>query len=250
MLRDLLSSRVIQVGLVFFLLIVAGTQLYSWRVRRTTETKLERAKQNLQALINKNQNKKRPAQVVDDPSAREIPDRVDTRYENTDTPMSTETSVLSNKTERHDIAGAFEPNNIVSAEEPAEVRVSPHGFGPYPPIPEGAPIAEFDETDSVEMELLLRVAIKKWNEGYRFVGASIANGKVYLNYPNTLYIKWGDPQEDPDGNVFLPIVRTSGPGDLVLTPEQMHSGKIPKGVTALDLDSEGLDPYEVLELPE
>ncbi len=36
MFRDILSSRSIIFGLVFFVLIVAGTQFYSWHVRRTS----------------------------------------------------------------------------------------------------------------------------------------------------------------------------------------------------------------------
>lgn len=37
MLRDLLSSRLIQGGLVFFVLVVGGSLLYSWHVHRATE---------------------------------------------------------------------------------------------------------------------------------------------------------------------------------------------------------------------
>ena len=37
MFRDLLSSRLIQVGLVFFVVVVGGSLLYSWQTDRTTE---------------------------------------------------------------------------------------------------------------------------------------------------------------------------------------------------------------------
>ena len=37
MFRGLLSSRLIQVGLVFFVLVVGGSLLYSWQTDRTTE---------------------------------------------------------------------------------------------------------------------------------------------------------------------------------------------------------------------
>ena len=41
MFRDILSgSRAILVGLVFFLLVVGGSLLYSWHVHRTTDTEL------------------------------------------------------------------------------------------------------------------------------------------------------------------------------------------------------------------
>ena len=35
MFKDLLSSRWIQGGLVFFIVVLSGSQLYSWHVRRT-----------------------------------------------------------------------------------------------------------------------------------------------------------------------------------------------------------------------
>lgn len=249
MLWGLLSSRWIQVGIVFFVLCVGGSLLYSWHVKRTIAAEMVQAKQAMQAR--ENRYKTRMAKKTNVPTETNSPGFVGVPKESDETQNKLEITATqtSPNADKGDVADTIFSHEI-PAESPADVRVSPHGFGAYPPIPEGAPIAEFDENDSVEMELMLRVAIKKWNEGHRFVGASIANGKVYLNYPNTLYVKWGDPQETPDGNVFQPIVRTRGPGDIALTPEQMHSGKIPEGVTGLDLDSEGLDPYEVLELPQ
>lgn len=40
MFRNLLSSRAILAGLVFFVLCVVGSLLYSWHVQRTTKTEL------------------------------------------------------------------------------------------------------------------------------------------------------------------------------------------------------------------
>lgn len=42
MLQDLLSSRWLQFGLVFFVLVIGGSLLYSWYTLRTTESDLER----------------------------------------------------------------------------------------------------------------------------------------------------------------------------------------------------------------
>lgn len=149
-----------------------------------------------------------------------------------------------------DLSDAFLPSTITSSqEETSGVLVSPHGFGLYPEIPTGATIAAFDEADSVEMELLLRVAVKKWNEGERFEGASITNGRVYLHYPNTLYVKQGVPLELPDGTVYHPIRQYRGAGDVDLTQEQVLHGEIPPGVNVVEMDAAGFDPYEVLDLP-
>ena len=42
MFRDLLSSRLILGGLVFFVLVIGGSLLYSWHALRTTESDMER----------------------------------------------------------------------------------------------------------------------------------------------------------------------------------------------------------------
>ena len=42
MFGDLLSSRMIQAGLVFFVLVVGGSLLYSWHVHRTTDAEFPR----------------------------------------------------------------------------------------------------------------------------------------------------------------------------------------------------------------
>ena len=42
MFRYLLSSRLIQAGLVFFIIVVGGSLLYSWHVRRTTDAEFPR----------------------------------------------------------------------------------------------------------------------------------------------------------------------------------------------------------------
>ncbi|MDE0087513.1 MAG: hypothetical protein OXU23_17455 [Candidatus Poribacteria bacterium] len=133
-----------------------------------------------------------------------------------------------------------------------EVRVSPHGFGPYPEIPEDSPFDEFhfEESDTRTMELLGRVEIKAWINGERFEGSSydLGRGKVYLHYSNTLYVEYGDPVEDADGNVRIPITDVLGAGDVHLTSEQMKNGEIPGGVRVLSLRDDGIDPYEYLEL--
>ena len=69
MFRDLLSSRLVQVGLVFFVLIVGGSLLYSWHVHYTTDAELARTDQQVQALENKNE--ARTASVVRVPTETE-----------------------------------------------------------------------------------------------------------------------------------------------------------------------------------
>lgn len=140
----------------------------------------------------------------------------------------------------------------------AEVTVSAFGFGPFPEVPEGMttssgipyePIWEDPDYPNYElsrdMELIARVRIKKWEEeGDRgIVGASFQYGKVYLNYPNTVYV-WYEEFEDDEGEGAT--LETSGPVSLRL--EQIQRGEIPPGVRVIDGETGGIDPFEYLGL--
>ena len=65
MLRDLLSSRLIQLGFVFFVIIVGGSLLYSWHVQRITEAEFGKRLPAVQAL--EKQNETRTANVEKPP---------------------------------------------------------------------------------------------------------------------------------------------------------------------------------------
>ena len=176
MLRDLLSSRAIQVGLVFFIVVVTGGLFY-WHVQRT-----------------------------------------------------------------------------------AEVPVSPFGFGPYPEVPAGYTArhgrtvwqhpGSLPLSNQMNIELIHRVMIASWNEGdTRFTGATFENGKVYLQYPNTMYVRY-TVDEGSDGTVRRYITRWSSGEHNQPAIDQILERKIPTGVTLIDLDSEdvGIDPYTFLGL--
>ena len=130
MFRGLLSSRLIQVGLVFFVVVVSGSLLYSWHVHRTTDAEF-------------------PQTDVVLHETRSEQDTVDTStvdFEQSETPLElddlqmaddTDVSQIDEASEMLEMADAFLPDDMVSEEAPAEdVPVSPFGFGPYPEVPE------------------------------------------------------------------------------------------------------------------
>ena len=97
-----------------------------------------------------------------------------------------------------------------------------------------------------QRELWGLVMVKKWNEGDRdFVGTSMDmdTGKVYLYYPNVVYVKWEDTQL-PDGTITKYVSDISG-GDSTIR-DQVSEGILPPGVLVLDMDSWGIDPYAYL----
>ena len=98
-----------------------------------------------------------------------------------------------------------------------------------------------------QRELWGLVMLKKWNEGDRdFVGSSMDmdTGKVYLYYPNVVYVKWEDTQL-PDGTSTKYASSISGPGGYGIV-DQVREGILPPGVLVLDMDSSGIDPYAYL----
>ena len=99
-----------------------------------------------------------------------------------------------------------------------------------------------------QRELWGLVMVKKWNEGDRFIGTGMDmdTGKVYLNYPNVVYVKWEDTQL-PDGTITKYASEISGADSTIR--DQVSEGILPPGVLVLDMkdmDASGIDPYEYL----
>ena len=252
MFRDILSSRGIIFGFVFFVVIVGSTQLYSWHVRRRSQEELERTNRTVQMLENKKDT--RTGEDAGVPVDIEALGELDTPIKTYDMhTMSEETETLLSL---DDLADAFLPDDMVSTEEePAEdVPVSPHGFGPYPEVPVGYPKLMTptwikNENPSRDHELMHRVLIKLWNQGDHDVsGAVMKGGLVYPLYPNTAYVTY-DSIEMPDGTVRRFIRSATGP---LGTKPIRHPGErfpvLPEGITAIDRDNAGINPYEFLDL--
>lgn len=129
--------------------------------------------------------------------------------------------------------------------ENEDVPVSPHGFGEYPEVPVDFPVdvnwADYEE-DLPVYELMIRVQIKLWKQGHRVTGISQENGLMYPIIRGTVYIKW-----DRSRTEALEI--TGHPSDMSdATVSQIETGSIPAGLIVRDYDTEGIDPYEFLNL--
>ena len=226
MFRGLLSSRLIQVGLVFFVVVVSGSLLYSWHVHRTTDAEF-------------------PQTDVVLHETRSEQDTVDTStvdFEQSETPLElddlqmaddTDVSQIDEASEMLEMADAFLPDDMVSEEAPAEdVPVSPFGFGPYPEVPEdyiaghGLPIwyeHNFDnqpatETHERNVELIDRVLIKLWKEGKDVLSGFYRYGKVYPLYSKSAYVKYHDRIHDEGYSTGLMVIE-SPDFDIKLTIE-------------------------------
>lgn len=258
MLRDLLSNRLIQAGLAFFVIVVGGSLLYSWHTQRTVEKAVGQDTRFSQGL--QEQNATRPAEKANPPTPNEIVNAPDG---NPEASMPEETEALPNEDETLDIADALLPDDSLSEETPAEEGpVSPFGFGPYPEIPIDYPhLSSWDQLageDDPEWELMARVMIKLWTQGKRATAASIENGLVYPTFTNTVYIKW-DEYEGPNGPVRyissvtgdpaaamqLDAIRDSRDRDESLSEDDLSSH-----ITFIPYDEGGINPYTFFDLPE
>lgn len=248
MFRDLLSSRLIQAGLIFFVLIVVSGSLYLEYVKHTSEKELLKTKKSLLQVepvstIQHNQQPENPgidiveetdAPTTDDPHAHNIvAEEIDVR--------STDHTALTALTDVWDIP--------IEAEVPEQ--------GGFKTTPDGYPLTPYwdypkDEQNdwSYENKLVDHVLVKLWKQGTRdFIGGSIEldTSRVRPHYLNTLYVQW-EEVEHPDGSMVKMITRALGAGDVNwrqkgpfdLPPPEVH---------LIDINStegKGIDPFTFL----
>ena len=247
------GARALFVGVVFFVLVVGGSLLYRWHVHRTTDAEVAETQRKVQLI--ENMNKTRTAEDTVDISTVDF-EHAETNLETDDAQVSDDKGVspIDDASERIDMADAFLPDDLVSEAAPAEdVPVSPFGFGPYPEVPADYPIPPtweregyntFSPDTQRELELLDRVLIQLWQQGERgFLGGSTDNGKVYPHYKNTAYVRY---ERTESGRRY--IARYKGDPAIRISPEQLRTGDLPSHIRVLDMDSEGIDPYQFLNL--
>ena len=243
MFRYLLSSRLIQGGLVFCVIVVGGSLLYSWHVHRTTEKEFGKIPQTVSSIKNKQSTSTTPVDF-------QTEGVVNTPDENTDThkPDATEADTID-ENELIDMADAFLPDDDVSADALDPSKMSRFGLGPYPEIPKdgGYPPHYFETADSIETELLRRVHVKMYNEGildkYGSVGmdhgtrliTAVERGSVLVEY-------------EIDENGEKRIWRTLAHPDDLSPGMYTRFSEIPSHLKIVTLDDIAIDPYEYLGL--
>lgn len=255
MFRDILSgSRAIFIGVVFFVVVVGGSSLYSWHVHRTTDAELSETRRKVQPL--KNAKAAHTTQDTTDTSTVDF-EHVGTDIKTDDAQaMSDDTGAAPNNDAAPvDLSEAFLPDDFVSEEAPVEdVPVSPYGFGPFPEVPSDYPDQDvWSEVALRSMkpghELISRVRIELWNQGVRTLGGVYDNGHrlIYPIIDDVVYIEWADNL----GIGGKPYVRRQLTTSAV--KDQYHDdilkGIFPPHLTIYEFPDGGIDPYEFLDLP-
>ena len=280
MLYSLLSSRWLQLGLLFFVVVVGGSQLYSWHEGRQTALELAEHARFLKSLKARQANVQASGSSVDTSGGPEVVEfsQLSDEKDSENKGLSGSTAESSDDTVLGDLTGSLLPDDFVLEGDLAEsedVPVSPYGFGPYPEAPADYPYrdhlpwywteeenAEFEEAIQpildmrgvsfryhMEMtELSYRVGIKLWEEGHRFNGMTTldSTNRIYPMEPGVIYVKWKEVV-DPDGSVRRYMGKTLG--SLQDVPISVMRGYEPPpdwlDIRSLD---EGIDPYEFLGL--
>jgi len=146
-----------------------------------------------------------------------------------------------------------------------EVRVSPHGFGPYPKIPDGYPAGNpFTYDMRPNIELVHRVRIKLFEERGLFAdGISINRDTGLIKYVtrNIIWIEWGRArlpglgEQDyavsvrghPDTVARIKANVANRESPLPVEGRQITRADIPPDVTVKS-GYEAIDPYQFLNL--
>ena len=195
MLRYFLSHRSIQAGVLFFVVVVLGSLLFEWYVRRTVDTDLAQSDIILQHLErNEIQTAADPIETgqVDFTQTEARPETEDTHATKTDTLAALPNDAVTPV----DLTDAFEPDDLVVEAEPAEeIRASPFGFGDFPEIPPDFPrqdvwaffweLYDTDQHHAKNYELINRVIIHLWKEGGRAPGGGSQRRE-------SLSVRWQD----------------------------------------------------------
>ena len=252
MLRDLLTSRWLQGGLVFFLVCVGGSLLYSWHIRRTTEAEFGDIPQPRAAPRGNGQAASTPPIDFQTEGVRSASE------EHRDTPRVDTTEALPDETE---FADAFLTDDSgTDGEDAEEVAVSPFGFGPYPELPEGWPPHTFP-TSTPEHELLTRVQIKLISEGVNAEGVVYGQDKQsHLIYPiirGIVYVEWryGEGRAGMRKYIGLRYGHPADASRIMELEEEAWSThrsfperKVPSNIKLVPFTEAGIDPYEYLDL--
>ena len=261
MFRDILSSRDLIIGLVFFAVIVTCSLLYNRHVRRVTQEELARTQQIVQPHEHQNESDTTQDNPFPNDTGTQGHPGMHVETDDSQAMLEGKDTLRIDDMEGVDSADPFLLDTPTSEQETAEGRVSPFGLGSYPDVsPDyiaslGLPIwyeHGFDEIPATaiherNIELIDRVLVKLWKDGADVDRGFYKDGKVYPLYSKSAYVQHYHRIHDEGYTIDLTVIKSSD-FDLNLTIERLQNGDIPADYTILDLDTEGIDPYTFLYL--
>ncbi|MDE0485202.1 MAG: hypothetical protein OXI67_21715 [Candidatus Poribacteria bacterium] len=239
MTRDITPIKWI-IGAIALLIIIAGA-CYFWYQHSLADER--KAAADAQQLLRQSETERQAK--AKSSTAKQAGEKVPAESETpTAEKQKSDETVLTDETE----STQAQTETDAPTAETQEVRVSPFGFGPYPEIPDDYIIPPdkfkweyFGKT--VDGELMSRVRIKLWNQGIQSEGATFNNGKVYPIILGTVYIEWAE------NGKFIRGMMGHPDDDKDAIASALEAGQPPpEGITVLNRNEAGIDPYSFLEL--
>ena len=251
MLRFVCSSRGVLFGIFFLVVIVSGSLLYSWHIRRVSQKELERTHRFLQGIASRKE--ARLKQQSSRPGALSMPGDA-----KEDIPFVSEKVAAEKRGGTDPIS--FDDNPFIEEipeTEAAPYGISPYGFGPYPPLPDDPFwVPETWPASSAEHELMTRVAIKLISQGVDVKGATMKKGLVFPIIKGIRYVEWGS-YEGPFGPVRYIRRSTGHPDDgrrmrairdTKARHESFTEADVPSDIRLIPYAEGGIAPYTFLDL--
>ncbi len=151
------------------------------------------------------------------------------------------------------IAGGFTLWYHHQSKKLADVPVSPYGFGPYPPLPEGWSPETWNNI-SANHELMARVEVKLISQGINVEGSAMEDSLVYPIIKGILYVKWrtypgpngvetyiSDTLGHPDDGARIASIKEERGMDFT-------ADDIPSDIKLVPFEEGGINPYDFLGL--
>ena len=250
MIRDIFTNKW-TIGAIGILILFAGAcYLY---YQQTTAHDREHTAQAYKQLQEWKDNKAQKPTIKTDQESTETP--AESITQTAEKPINKGNTKVGNNTEP----------DTQQADVPAtnKARVSAFGFGPYPELPADFPYQDlFDPPyysedpddpykDDPDFELMHRVGVELWKRGENVEGMGTieSTGLFYPTIRGTIYVEWA-PRWKVFGKGFGRTIRSidGHPDDLDRLKNVNRESQIPSDLKVLDI-SEGIDPYEFLNLP-
>ena len=242
MYRDIFTNKWF-IGGVAFLIVFAVACVFWYRYDTAADRKAaaETAELLRQWAAKKAAPNDKTEQVADAPAESTTSTAEKSISDTTPVTKNTEPTQAQNKTE-----------SPAKTSKSAKVRVSPHGFGPYPKVPvKKMGRVHWASFDNPEHELLARVQVKLYKQGIEAEGATYdRNGLIYSIVKGICYVEW-DEIEYPDGHVEKYISSFTGhPDDTFIDDIEgnVYESDIPGYMKVYTYPDGGIDPYEFLDL--
>lgn len=253
MFREILFDKWFLGGICFLVIFAFGC--YLWYQNEVTHAKQEVAEE---AEILRQWKLSQDAQETVHQTERIDTGKNETSVKNK--PVSSETITFPDTMSENTDSEGFSSESL-TAENAEEMRVSPHGFGPYPELPPKWDPDTWDGLDA-DGELLVRVWLKLEEQGEPIVGATVKNGWVYPYLKNTVYVKWGTLQNtneryitfltgDPSAIAVLsgvPQGSAMPQNFMEIITHKILDGDVSSEVTIIQGTNPGIDAYNFLNL--